>query len=73
MSTPPAAREFELSGPEFDRLRELLHEHTGIALSAAKRELVYGRLGRRLRTLGLHSFSAYCKLIESGQPEELRS
>jgi chemotaxis protein methyltransferase CheR len=72
MSNPAAAREFELSDSEFDRLRELVHEHTGIALSSAKRELVYGRLGRRLRTLGLHSFTAYCKLIESGQREELQ-
>jgi chemotaxis protein methyltransferase CheR len=72
MINQPAAREFDLSDSEFDRLRELVHEHTGIALSAAKRELVYGRLGRRLRTLGLHSFSAYCKLIESGQREELQ-
>jgi chemotaxis protein methyltransferase CheR len=72
VSNTAAVREFELSDSEFDRLRQLVHEHTGIALSAAKRELVYGRLGRRLRTLGLHSFSEYCRLIESGQREELQ-
>ena len=72
MSPPAAAREFELNDSEFDRLRELVHEHTGIALSGAKRELVYGRLGRRLRALGLGSFTDYCKLVESGHPEELQ-
>jgi chemotaxis protein methyltransferase CheR len=65
-------REFELNDAEFDRLRGLVHEHTGIALSDAKRELVYGRLGKRLRALGLGSFADYCRLVESGHPEELQ-
>ena len=41
--------EFVLSDQEFTRIRELVREHTGIALSEAKRQLVYGRLVRRLR------------------------
>src|ERR1700759_3050750 len=36
---------------------------TGLSLSNAKRELVYGRLSRRLRALGLQSFSAYRDLL----------
>jgi chemotaxis protein methyltransferase CheR len=67
-----AAREFELTAAEFDRLRELVHRHTGIALSDAKRELVYGRLAKRLRALGLQSFAEYCRLVETEQPEELQ-
>ena len=42
-------REFELSDTEFARLREMVYECTGIALVDSKRELVYGRLVRRLR------------------------
>ncbi len=72
MSAQAAEREFELSDAEFDRLRQFVHQHTGIALSDTKRELVYGRLARRLRVLGLASFSDYCKLVESGQSEELQ-
>ena len=72
MSAQAAAREFALSDVEFDRLRQLVHTHTGIALSDAKRELVYGRLGRRLRALGLSSFAEYCELIDTGQPGELQ-
>ena len=40
--------------------------HTGIALSDAKRELVYSRLARRLRKLKLATFGDYCSLVESG-------
>ncbi|HLW22966.1 MAG TPA: protein-glutamate O-methyltransferase CheR [Steroidobacteraceae bacterium] len=72
MSAQPADREFHLSDSEFDRLRRLVHEHTGIALSNSKRELVYGRLVRRLRGLGLESFSEYCQLLETGRGDELQ-
>jgi chemotaxis protein methyltransferase CheR len=72
MSTQSAEREFELTEAEFNRLRELVHEHTGIALSDSKRELVYGRLARRVRKLGLATFADYCALVERGHPEELQ-
>jgi chemotaxis protein methyltransferase CheR len=72
MSTQPAEYEFELTDSEFNRLRELVHARTGIALSAAKRELVYGRLARRLRKLKLTSFAEYCQLVESGESAELQ-
>ena len=62
---PSAAtdREFHLSDREFDEIRRLVREHTGISLAASKRELVYSRLVRRLRlpptdcevTLSLHA------------------
>ncbi|HKU89414.1 MAG TPA: protein-glutamate O-methyltransferase CheR [Steroidobacteraceae bacterium] len=66
-----AITDFALSQPEFDRLRELVREHTGIALSDAKRQLVYGRLARRLRALKMDSFGEYIDLIEGGDPAEL--
>ena len=65
------AGDFQLSQAEFERIRELVREHTGIALSAAKRQLVYGRLSRRLRALRLASFSEYISLLEGGEPAEL--
>ena len=66
-----AIPDFALSQPEFDRLRELVREHTGIALSDAKRQLVYGRLARRLRALKMETFGEYIDLIEGGDPAEL--
>jgi chemotaxis protein methyltransferase CheR len=63
--------DFELSDEEFARLRELVREHTGIALSEAKRQLVYGRLARRLRALRMDNFAEYIKLLETGEGPEL--
>ena len=74
MSTQPLEleHEFELTDAEFKRLREIVHARTGIALSEAKRELVYGRLARRLRKLKLTSFAEYCELVERTDSEELQ-
>jgi chemotaxis protein methyltransferase CheR len=72
MTRPAEAQEFELSDAVFDRLRELVRRYTGIALAASKRELVYGRLARRLRALQLTSFADYCALIESGPADEIQ-
>ncbi len=63
--------EFRLTRADFERIRELVREHTGIALSEAKRELVYGRLARRLRTLKLGSFGEYIQLLEGGDGPEI--
>jgi chemotaxis protein methyltransferase CheR len=65
------ASDFQLSQAEFDRIRVLVREHTGISLSESKRQLVYGRLARRLRALKLDSFSDYIKLLEQGDSVEL--
>jgi len=56
-------REFEFSDEDFRSLRELVRQVSGITLSEAKRELVYGRLSRRLRTLGMTSFRDYRALL----------
>jgi chemotaxis protein methyltransferase CheR len=71
MNTPSVDQEFKFTDAEFNRLREIVHARTGIALSDAKRELVYGRLARRLRKLQLQSFAEYCQLVETGEPAEL--
>ena len=57
------SREFHFSDEDFNALRTLVRQQTGISLSEAKRELVYGRLARRLRALGLQSFSSYRDLL----------
>jgi len=63
--------DFKLTDAEFDRIRVLVREHTGISLSEAKRQLVYGRLSRRLRALKLADFRSYIELLERGEPGEL--
>jgi len=56
-------REFEFGEEDFQALRKLVKDVTGISLSEQKRELVYGRLARRLRALNLKSFREYRDLL----------
>ena len=65
------ANDYVLTDAQFNRIRQLVREHTGIALSEAKRQLVYGRLARRLRALKLESFGEYVELLERGVASEL--
>ena len=64
-------REFSFTDEQFEYLRARVSELTGIHLTEAKRELVYGRVSRRLRVLRLNSFSAYCELLGKPGSEEL--
>jgi len=59
------SREFVFSSVDFNALRALVHQVTGISLAESKRNLVYGRLSRRLRALRLDSFAQYRQLLES--------
>ena len=67
----PRAREFAFGNEDFEALRKLVKELTGINLSAQKRELVYGRLARRLRTLGLRTFAEYRELLSCDGGREI--
>lgn len=64
-----AAREFEFSTADFERIRKLIYEHAGIALSPAKQDMVYSRLARRLRACGDRSFAAYLSRLQSDRGE----
>ncbi|MDO9596772.1 MAG: CheR family methyltransferase [Azoarcus sp.] len=67
----PAAREFNFTTRDFERVRRLIHALAGISLSDCKQDLVYGRLARRLRSSGSHSFDAYLNEIEAGNQTEI--
>lgn len=72
MSQPVARdREYILHDDEFAAIRSLVKAQTGISLSEAKRELVYSRLVRRLRKLGIATFAEYIELLAAGEPAEL--
>ena len=64
------SREFHLTDAEFEQVRRLIYEHAGISLSVNKREMVYSRLGRRLRAHGLARFSDYLALLDDDHAEE---
>lgn len=48
---------------DFLKIAEMLYEDAGIHLSSSKTNLVYSRLSKRLRTLGIASFKDYCALV----------
>jgi len=55
-----------LGWKEFCLFRQWLYNEAGIQLADAKQALVSGRLGKRLRELGLPSYQAYFDYINGG-------
>ncbi|HJY37424.1 MAG TPA: CheR family methyltransferase, partial [Steroidobacteraceae bacterium] len=60
-----------LGDAEFEFIRHVVGENAGIVLGPNKRQLVQGRLARRLRDLGLRSYQQYCEHVQRSGPEEL--
>jgi chemotaxis protein methyltransferase CheR len=60
-----------LGDGEFSFLRTFVYEHCGISLGEHKRQLVQGRLLRRLRALKLRDFQSYCELLRRDPQGEL--
>ncbi|GLQ48924.1 CheR family methyltransferase [Dyella flava] len=60
-----------LGDADFQFLRDFVYQHCGISLGEQKRQLVQGRLLRRLRALGLKDFSGYCELLRRDPDGEL--
>jgi chemotaxis protein methyltransferase CheR len=58
-------REFVFTPTDFSRIRKLIHQRAGISLSEAKSDMVYSRIGRRLRVVGQDSFKDYLDHLES--------
>jgi len=68
--TTVPSREFHFTDQDFQRVRKLIYEHAGINLSEVKRDMVYSRLGRRLRATGLTTFRDYLALLETNDAAE---
>lgn len=65
-STP---RPGSASGDEFETVRRLLYDHTGISLGDNKWDMVRGRLARRLRHHRLATVAEYLQLLEAAGPD----
>lgn len=59
-----------LSPQAYAFLANLVHERSRIQLGTDRQALLAGRLGQRIRTLGLTSYEDYCRLLDSPQGEE---
>ena len=73
MSSTPATRseslvpdsEFPMSWSDFRQIAQLVHAGAGITLPENKVNLVYSRLAKRLRAIGVKTFRDYCALVTS--------
>lgn len=63
-------REFHFTDADFERVRKLIYKHAGISLAPIKRDMVYSRLARRLRALGIASFAHYLAHLEANDDTE---
>ena len=70
-ASQPQEREFAFHDRDFKFLASMVNERTGIVLADHKRDMVYSRLARRLRALGICTFAEYCDLLtgEDGASE----
>ena len=64
--------EFPLTASDFKKLAALIHGEAGIVINEGKANLVYSRLVKRLRAVGLRSFRQYCELVQSSAGAEER-
>ncbi len=62
--------EFPFTSEDFQNIKGLIYRVAGISLAPSKKDLVYTRLARRLRVRQINSFSAYIRLLESGDLRE---
>lgn len=63
-------REFKFTRHDFNFLRQIANERTGIVVSDDKFDMFYSRLSRRVRILGLRDFAEYCDLVRRDQGGE---
>jgi len=72
MNSPaaPIIGDFQFTDDDFERVRKLIYRRAGISLNPSKRQLVYSRLGRRLRALDLEDFATYLDRLEAGDPAD---
>ena len=62
MSSQPggsAQQGYAFTDADFDAIASIAHAEFGLALMPSKKQLVYSRLARRLRALGLPDFASY--------------
>ena len=57
--------EYSFTAKDLSFIANIMKNDTGIVLSEAKASLVYSRLAKRIRKLGLSGFSEYCSLVKS--------
>ena len=60
-----ASGEYPLTRRDLGEIAAMIYSDAGIALNDSKASLVYSRLSKHIRNLGLSGFRAYCQLVSS--------
>jgi chemotaxis protein methyltransferase CheR len=68
-SGAPPTGEFAFSDANFREIARIAKEEAGIDLPESKATLVYSRLAKRLRALGISTFSDYCAMVREDETE----
>lgn len=63
-------KEFAFKAADFESVRKKLKKIAGINLADSKDSMVYSRLARRIRTLGLNSFVQYLSYLDKHEEEK---
>ena len=63
LAGPPG--ELPFTDSDFASIAAFAYREFGLKLQSSKRELVYSRLVKRVRLLGLPDFASYCRLIDT--------
>lgn len=58
-----------ISDKDYEFIRKFVYEHSRINLGPDKKELVSARLAKRLRAIGLNSYTEYCHHLQSADGE----
>lgn len=61
----------QLSDEEFNSLRDIMYQASGVWLAPTKKPLVVARLRRRLKDLGVETFAQYLDIVQKKYHEEL--
>jgi chemotaxis protein methyltransferase CheR len=56
-------KEYNFTNEDFYKLATLANQKTGIVIAENKRDMLYSRLSRRIRTLGLKDFQEYSNML----------
>jgi chemotaxis protein methyltransferase CheR len=68
---PDRSREFIMSDADFKEISDLAYKYTGIVLGEHKKDMVYGRLARRLRDVRLNAVADYLPMIRNESSDEV--
>ncbi|PZU84385.1 MAG: chemotaxis protein [Shinella sp.] len=60
-----ASGEYPLTRRDLNEIAAMIYSDAGISLNDSKASLVYSRLSKHIRNLGLSGFRAYCNLVAS--------